>query len=314
MKAIPAEKIIEGLSEDLQDLVVREAFVRYRRSGLVAGLEQTKAQEAALKEKKPGLFGGKGAKEEHEAGLAKLRGDIAAYEGAIAGCDAVLKKTEKVIGTELETFFQTKSDEFRKVNAGLKFVPDWDKAISLYLVSLKGLITKLGIARNQMASAYDRKNNKFSAGAIEAFGGAANAAKTLENEAAIPNQLVKKQRDALGVDASPTAPVPSDVAALPYIGSKELAKQVAGLTTLTLEAAHAKLTTLIDEAEKLHQEGIPGLQEGVAREHQALLGEQKKIVDRARDEIRAMADGSVDPAQVETIYREMEARFVKLTG
>jgi hypothetical protein len=313
MKPIPAEKIIEGLSEDLQDLVVREAFVRHRRAGLAAGLAQAQAQEAALKEKKPGLFGGKGAKEEHEAALAKVRQDLAAYEGAIASCDTILKKTEKIIDTELENFFETQSEDFRKASAGQKFVPEWDRAVVLYFVSLKQLIMRLGIARNQMSSGYDRKANKFAPGALEAFVGAANAAKTLEAEAAIPNQIARKQREALGVEAAPSSPAPS-AAALPYLGNKDLAKQVTALMTLTLEAAQAKITALIEDAEQLHQTGIPALQEGVAREHQAQLVAQKKLVDRAREEIRTLADGSVDPAHAEPVFAAMEARFVKLTG
>ena len=35
MKPIPAEQIVEGLSEDLQDLLVREAFVRLWNEGLI---------------------------------------------------------------------------------------------------------------------------------------------------------------------------------------------------------------------------------------------------------------------------------------
>jgi hypothetical protein len=313
MKPIPAEQIIEALSEDLQDLVVREAFVRHRRAGLAAGLAQTRAQEAALKEKKLGMFAGKGAKEEHEAALAKARGDVAAYEQAIARCDLIVTKTEKIIAGELENFFATKSDDFRKSIAAYKVVPEWDRAVVLYLVSLKQLVVKLGVARNQMSSGYDRKANKFAPGAMEAFAAAANAARTLENEANIPNRIAKAQREALGVDASPTASAPAHSAALPYLSVKS-AKEVASLGTLTLDAAQAKITALIEETEKLHTEGIPGLQEGIARERAGQEAEQKKVMGRALEEIRAMADGSVDPAQVESVCAAMEARFVTLTG
>jgi hypothetical protein len=313
MKPIPADQIIEGLSEDLQDLVVREAFVRHRRAGLAAGLAQTRVQEAALKEKKLGMFAGKGAKEEHEAALAKARGDVAAYEQAIANCDLIVTKAEKIIGGELETFFAAKSDDFRKAIAAYKAVPEWDRAIVLYLVSLKTMIMKLGVARNQMSSGYDRKANKFAPGAIEAFAAAANAAKALENEANIPNRIAKAQREGLGVDATPGAPVPPNSPALPFLSNKAT-KEVASLATLALEAAQAKITALIEDSEKLHAEGIPGLQEGIARERADQEAEQKKIVGRALEEIRVMADGSVDLAQVESVYAAMEARFVTLTG
>ncbi len=314
MKPIPAEQIIEGLSEDLQDLVVREAFVRHRRAGLEAGLAQTKAQESALQAKKPGLFGGKGAKDEHEAALAQLRNNVAAYEGAIASCDTILKKTGKIIEAEIESYFATKSDEFRRAVAAQKLVPEWEKAVALYLVSLKSFVTKLGIARNQMSSGYDRKANRFAPGALEAFAAVNAAAKTLETEAAIPNRLAKQQRETLGVAVAPDAPLPANSSALPYLAAAALQKQAAGLGTLSLEGAQAKITALIEEAEKLHQEGIPQLVEGIARECAGQENERRKHVQHAVDAMHAMADAHVDPAQLDAVVASMEARFVKLTG
>src|SRR4051812_41467484 len=41
-----AEKIVEGLSADLQDLLVREAFVRARRTQVAATLESKRAAQA----------------------------------------------------------------------------------------------------------------------------------------------------------------------------------------------------------------------------------------------------------------------------
>jgi hypothetical protein len=314
MKPIPAEQIIEGLSEDLQDLVVREAFVRHRRAGLVAGLAQTKAQEAALKEKKPGLFGGKGAKDEHEAALAQLRANSVAYEGAIATCDAILEKTGRIIGTEIAHYFATKSDDFRKALAAQKIVPEWEKAVALYLASLKGFIAKLGVARNQMSSGYDRKANKFAPGALEAFAAVTTAAKTLETEAMIPNRLAKQQREALGVNPAPEAALPPNSPGLPYLAAAALQKQAAALSAQTLDSAQTKITALIEEAEKLYQGDIPGLVEGIARERAGQEAEQRKHADRALDELRAMADGNVDPAQSDAVFASMEARFGKKAG
>lgn len=309
MKPISADQIIEGLSEDLQDLIVREAFIRKRKLELAAVLAERRTQEAAVKDKKPGLFGGKSAKEEHEALVAKIRGEIAGCEQAIANCDIILKKTARIIETELENFFQAKSDDFRKLLAAQKMIPEWEQAVVLYQACLKRFIMKLGIARNQMSSGYDRKAGTFSAGAQEAFASALSAAKTLEAEAAIPNQIAKRQREALGVD-----PVAANDSALPYVGDSGVVKQVAAFKTYTLEVAQTKISAMIDESEKIHGEGIPGLLEGIARERAGQEAEQRKHIDRARDEIRLMADGLVDPAQMEAVCASMEARFVTLTG
>ncbi len=314
MKPFSADQIIEGLSEDLQDLVVREAFIRKRKEELAAGLAERRAQEVAVKDKKPGLFGGKGAKEEHEALVAKIRGEIAGFERALANCDIILKKTARIIETELENFFQAKSDDFRKLLAAQKMIPEWEQAVVLYQACLKRFIMKLGIARNQMSSGYDRKAGTFSAGAQEAFANVLTAAKTLEAEAAIPNQIAKRQREALGVDTAPGAPVVANSSALPYVGDGGVVKQVAAFKTCTLEVAQTKISAMIDESEKIHEEGIPGLLEGIARERAGQEAEQKKHLERARDEIRLMADGLVDSAQMEAVCASMEARFVTLTG
>jgi len=52
-------------------------------------------------------------------------------------------------------------------------------------------------------------------------------------------------------------------------------KQVAGFSALTLDAAQSQISALIDETEKLHQEGVPGLLEGVARERAGEEAAQK---------------------------------------
>ena len=312
MKSIPAEQIVGGLSDDLQDLLVREAFVRSRRAGCAAGLAHRQAQSAGQKEAKPSFFRGKEAKAEFEAAGAKLREEVAAYERAIARCDTVLQKCDRILATELERYFEAQSEEFRNVSAALKLGAEWEQAVSFYQNCLKQFIMKLGIARNQMSSGYNRAANAFAPGAIEAFTGAEVAAKTLEAEALIPNRLARRSRELLGLE--PAAPVPESSPALPYMPNHNATKLGPAFKTSTLEAAHTRLSALIDECEKANRDDIPRMVEQAAAARATREAGQKRWVGQAFDEIRAMADGSVDPAQMDAVCAAMEARFVDLTG
>jgi hypothetical protein len=315
MKPIPAEKIVEELSTDLHDLLVREAFVRRRRQGLAAELEALRAKQAGLEGTRPAfLMFRSEKKEEFKATVDRLHEEIFAGERALGNCDLILKKCDKIIAKEIEDYLAQRSAEFRDLQAARMLLPGWQNVMGLYRSCLKRFITALGVARNQMSSGYDRKAGKFAAGSLEAFAAAVAAAKSLEAEASIPNKLAKRQRELLGLDPASTAAISEESAALPYVLGEGMPKQVAAFATLTLEVTARTICVLIDECERLHGGGIEALLGQVARIEGLLNAQWEQHVATPLVEIRAMADGMVEEEKMASVCAQMEKRFVTLTG
>jgi hypothetical protein len=314
MNPIPAETIVEELSSDLQDLLVREAFVRRRRQQILASLEAQRAQEAGLEGTRPAFLAfRKGAKDEFMAAAGRLREEIVAGEKALANCDLILKKCDRNIAKEIEGLLAQRSAPFRDLLAARKLLPEWQEAVGLYVPCLTRCIRSLGIARNQMSAGYDRKSGKFSTGSLEAFAGAVSAAKALEAEAGIPNRLAKRQRQLLGLGTTPAA-AGGDSAALPLVLGEELPMQVAPLGSMTLEAAATRISALIDECERLQADGVAAMKDQGTRIEGILNARWERFVATPLAEIRTMADGMVDDSKMESVYTQMEARFVTLTA
>jgi len=313
MKPIAADQIIEKLSDDFQDLVVREAFVRHHQAALNAALRGKRTEESAQSGNRPGLLSFRG-KDEFKAQQQKLRDEIAGFERQIAACDLILTKCAKALETELEGYFHAQSPEFARAVAAQKLVPEWESAIGLYRASLKQFVQALGIARNQMSSGYDRKNNKFAAGANEAFDAAGAAARAVETQLGIPNQLAKRYREGMGLAPAPSPGVRETVPTLPLLENTGLAKQVAGLKTATLEVAQTRLAALLSDAEREHQDGIPAMLAALADLRARQQAIQDRVIATPLAEMRAMGDGQVDPAQTGAVFASLEARFVSLTG
>jgi hypothetical protein len=308
MKSMPADKIVEVLPEDLQDLIVREAFVRRRREEVETALAGKRQEQTGFSQTRPSFLAfRKGAKESFASAEHKLQDEIARLEQAGANCALILEKCDRTIQAQVREFLEAQTPAFRQAHAAEKLLPEWEQAIGLYRGALKQFITALGIARNQMASGYDRKAGRFAKGALEAFDGAIAAARRVEAEIATANQIAKRHRESLGED---TTGLPT----LPLVPNPGLAREVAALKEGTLEAAAGEIGAMLDESEKMHADGVPAFLEDLARVQAGHEASRKRNVLGPLAEIRAMADSAVDPARMDEVIAAMEARFVTLTG
>ncbi|HVS51329.1 MAG TPA: hypothetical protein VHD62_03150 [Opitutaceae bacterium] len=315
MKPIQADAIAEGLSDDLQDLLVREAFVRRQRERVRAELVAKRAEVAGFTQTRPAFLAfRKGAKENFESAEQRLRGELAQLEQLAGNCDLILEKSDRTIQAGLDELVEAEVPEFRAARAAEKLLPEWEQSIGLYRAALKQFVATLGVARNQMASGYDRKAGKFAPGAMEAFDAAIASAKRLEVEMAEPNQLARRHRELLGLDASTTAVASDQISPLPYLPNHGPAKLVTALKAASLEVAAARIVGLIDECERMHAEGVPALLEEMARVRDGHAASRRRHLLGPLEQIRAMADGAVDPVKMNEVYAAMEARFVTLTG
>ncbi len=315
MKSVSHEQIANELSEDVQDLMVREAHVRHRQQRVAAELDARRAQLAGLEGTRPAfLMFRHGAKTKFTETAARLREEIVAAELALEKCNLILKKSDKIIVNAVENCLEPRSAQFRDLQLARKLLPGWQSAVGLYGSCLKRFITALGIARNQMLSGYNRKAGEFTQGAKDAFAAAVMAAKSLEAEASIPNKMAQRQRELLGLDPAPKAPVSGGSAALPYVLGDGLTKQVATFATSTLEEVAMRIGALIEECERLHVDGIPELLVQVARIEALLDAQWERQVAAPLVELRAMADAMVEDQKLESVYAQMEARFVTLTA
>jgi hypothetical protein len=308
MKSMPADKIVEVLPDDLQDLIVREAFVRRHREEVAAALAGKRQEQAGFSQTRPSFLAfRKGAKESFASAEHKLRDEIARLERAGANCELILEKCDRAIQAQVQEFLEAQAPSFRQATAAEKLLPEWEQAIGLYRGALKQFITALGIARNQMASGYDRKAGRFATGALEAFDAAIAAARRVEAESATANQIANRHRESLGEEAGM-------IATLPLVPNQGLAREVAALKAGPLEAAAGQIGTMLEESEKMHADGVPALLEDMARVRAGHEASRKRNVLGPLVEIRAMADGAVDPARMDEVIAAMEARFVTLTG
>jgi hypothetical protein len=304
MKPIQAEQMVEHLSEDLQDLLVREAYIRQRQASYAQQLTEKRVQ--AQKHAKPSWLFRKGGKDEEETAQAKLQAEIVALEGALASCETILTECEKIAVAELEGYFE-RFEAYRNMGAAQKLIPQWESAVGLYRSALKRFIQALGIFRNQMASGYDRKTGTFSKGAQEAFAAVTAAAKMLETEALPPNQLGRRHRELLGIASA------ADDRTFSEVVGGEVSKRVAALKTSTLEIAQTAIGALIAECEKGY-ESLDAMVADAARVRANVETERARLITTPLAELRAMAETSVDPAQAETVWVSMEARFITMTG
>jgi hypothetical protein len=310
MNSTPAEQLIDGLSEDLQDLLVREAYARKRRDGFAALLAELRAKESGLSQTRPSfLTFRKAAKESFESAGQQLRDEIVATERAVTQCNLVLEKCAKAIAAELEQHCQEHSAAFGNAVAAHKLLPEWEDAVGLYQATLKQFITALGVARNQMSSGYNRTTGGFAQGAKDAFNVALAGAKRVEAELSMPNQIAKRQRELLGVAATPGAPVPANSAALPFLTSPGPVKQVATLSTATLEEAQTRIRGLLEAAEKDFHETVPGLIANLTELRAAHETMRQARITEPLTELRSTADAQVDQAQMEEVWEWMLARF-----
>jgi hypothetical protein len=315
MKPISAEQLIDRLSEDLQDLLIREAYIRKKKEAVQNELPEKRSRVEGLQQTRPSFLflRGKDAREGFKSAEVKLREEIAALERTLGDCDTILTKCGRIIESGLEEYIERGSETFRNTLAAQKLIPEWEAAIGLYRSCLKRLIMTLGIARNQMASGYDRKAGSLSSGALEAFNSALSAAKALESEATIPNRLAKEFRELHGLDPSPLTPHPSHLTLLPYLSDMGGAKRVAAIKAANFETARAGVSSLLAECEKV-DEDLPNVIEEANQARASQHALYQAHIARPLAEIRALADSLVEPAKSEEVWISMEARFVSLTG
>jgi len=315
MKPISAEQLIEGLSDDLQDLLIREAYIRRRAASLPGELEEKRRQAAGLQQTRPSflIFRGKGAKEEFESTGVRLSQEITALEKTLRDGEIILRKCGRIIESGLEEYFESRSESFRNARAAQDLIPEWESAVGLYRACLRQLVMTLGIARNQMSSGYDRKAGSLSGGALAAFGSALSAAKSVEAEALIPNRLAKKYREQLGIDPSPLARMPNGITVLPYLPDLASVKRITAIKTAPFEAARTEVGRLLTECEK-SDENLPAFLDEAKQVQASQEARYRQQIAGPLAEIRALADGSVEPANAAEVWASMESRFVSLTG
>jgi hypothetical protein len=306
MKPIPVEQIVRGLSEDVQDLLVREAYIRKRQETTRQTLAEKRQQAATLEESRPPflLLRRKETRAGFQSTAQKLEAEIAALEKVAANCEIILEKTARILEAEVEEYFQANREEFRNASNAARLVPEWEAAIGILRSNVRQFVVALAVAQNLVAS-------RDGSAALKALDTAVSAARTLETDTAVPNRLAKSFRELLGLDSGNAAPA---IVPLPLVALNDPTIQVTALTTMPLELAEKRLGPMIVQWNAMHEQGVNALLEELARVRASQAEYQAQHIAGPLAQLRAMGDSMVDEAHADSVYASMESRFVTLTG
>lgn len=298
MTAVPANPETDP-GQILHDLLVREAHLKLGRAQIKPLWEQREAELRALEARRPSLLAwlSPAKREDRAAELAAARERVEVLRRRLDLLDRCEPHIKRQIEDAIEVLLRDSCPEYVQALAARRQKEDWLRCLERFGGKIYEFTRSLGNVRNLACSGYNRETKLYSAGAIQGFQLAVEAAEHVQNEVRFANKIADAQLALFQKSGVETKP-------LPRLVETNYATWVAKIRTLPLAEAQIEFDTLITSTKKLHEAGIPELKDQADRVQFEQDSDIRNFLLRAWEQFRGEIAPQIFPGDTERIVLE----------
>lgn len=294
----------QNMPDDIQDILIREAYLARAAEIIVARQEENKREKEKVEATRPpfAVFR-KQAKLQFEAQLASADNEVSLFSRALAQNESAMENLRKAARRHLELWLRNHDTTYMSGLACEQFLSDWRNAVQLLTSIMLDFIKAIGEARNLMVSGYDKQRMTYSTQALEALSRAEKVGAALEADTASVNQIAHKH-DEIFRGTIFENPFPR----LPIFAAEH---HTANARNRPIGVLQRHFDRIKGYYEELSREGIPALQEAIARSEQRQNAVKESYMTTLWEGLRQEARKSVEEEQLEVVVKETEERFLQ---
>ncbi len=304
MRSFKLSEAIKIIPEDLEDLLVRGAYLEHSAQKLKSmHQEQSARLETVRATQPPFMFlRPKDTREAYrEATLGTIQ-DLATIEKALFVNAKLSAYLRKISIDRLEKWMRDHCAEYRVGLAAEHYAVDWEQSLDRFIEHAKTFVRVLGSARNTAPAGYNHQKNAFSPAAYEAIKLAHTVALRVEADILATNTIAEEHDRMVGKT------VFNDP--MPRLVQEPYAAVVGQISGLSPTAAQAEFTRVIDAVDDLINRELDALISRVRNSGRELLGRTQGYVDEAWSQLHAHAVAhSVDRTQIEAVVAQTERLY-----
>jgi len=294
----------QNAPEDIQDILIREAYLARAAEILVAQQEENqRVRERVDVTRPPFMAFRKEAKAEFEAELAKAEKEVEFFGRALAQNETAMDNLRKSARRQLEVWLRNHDTTYMSGLACEQFLSDWRNAVDLVKSIMLDFIKAIGEARNLMVTGYDKERQTYTAQALEALNRAVKVGAALEADTASVN-LIAEKHDEMFRGTIFDNPFPR----LPIFAAEHHVANAKNRPIGTLQKHFDRIKGYYEEFD---QNGIPALNEAIARAEQRQKAVEDSYMTTLWEGLRQEARKSVEEEKLEEIVKETEERFLQ---
>ena len=304
MRSFNLSEAISMVPDELQDLLVRGAYLEHSIEQLERKRQEQEARLATVRETQPPFLflRPKDMREAFKGAAAATAADLAALDEALAVNrqlnDYLCKRSEEM----LEGWMRTHCAEYRMGLVAEHFTADWQKALNRFTDYVNVFIRALGSARNTAAAGYDRTRGVFSTATYEEIKDAHAAALRVEAEIVATNAIATEHDDLLGKT------VFNDP--MPRLVHEEYAAVVSRIAGLSAGVAQAEFDRVIAACEDLLTREMDALRQRVEESKRLHTSRTHSYVHDAWNQLHAYAVAhSVETDKLEMVVAQTERDY-----
>ncbi len=305
IKTFTLAAAVPALTEELQDVIVREAYLQKSLGELRQTYAVAKAQVQDLSASRPPFMflQKRDVRQAFREASSTVTQDLATIERALALNEEMATRLHDQVISDLESWLKDHCAEYRVGLVSERFVSDWEITLKRFMEVGKSLMQRLGQARAAAAACYDRTRGRMSANALEFLQLAKADARTLEKEIEHTNSIAS-QHGLLLKGTVFSEPIPQLVPE-PYAESIErLAELPPG------EALGGEFDRLRAAIDDLLNRELTALRERVASSAKNQVDRRGSYVESAWQQLHAHACAlSVDERLMPSVVAEIERDF-----
>lgn len=295
MSTATAEPII---TRTLRDLLFREAHLKLARQRLTP-LWTTKEAElrAVQSSRSPFDLILPGRKHHYQARLTAAQEAVNSLRERVELLDRCEPHIARRIEDAVEAILRESCPDYVEALAAQRQKEDWLRCLERFGTRIYEMTRALGNVRNLACSGYARHTHAYSAGALQAFQLAYDAALAVDQEVRFANQIAEAQvrrfRES-GVVAR----------SLPQLPDTDFPAWVSRIRGLRLTEAQQEFDALIEEAKRLYETGIAELRAQADQVEHEQEAEIRNFLLVAWDQFRREVAVEIFPGDTERVMEE----------
>lgn len=293
------------IPKKLLDLLIREAHLHTGREAIGPALAEQEQAVARIEAAKPGLFSSKAIREAYQKELAAARESLQLLQQGMAQLDRVEPHIRRLVFEGGEDMLRNSNPDYLRALAIRESRADWEQCLRRFSEKVFAFTQALGNVRNMATTGYQREQQVYSQGAVQAFLLAISMGRKVEDEIKFANKIASVQDELL-------AETGLHAVSLPKLQEVSFSQWVALISNMALTEAQEQFDLIIIEAKQLYEEGIPQLQQqtsmAIANQDAALTS----YVDRYLEALREAVRSYINPEETEQSVADSERMLVEL--
>ncbi len=304
MRSFNLTEAVQMVSGELQDLLVRGAYLEHSIKQLEQKRREQLARLEAVRETQPPFlfFRDKDTRQAVKGAAINASADLAATDRALTVNRQLFEHLCKQSEGMLESWMRTNCVEYRMGLISEHFTEDWKKSLTRFTGYVDVFIRALGSARNTAAAGYDRTRNAFSTATYEEINDAHEAALRVEAEIVATNAIAEDHSNMLGETVFKDP--------MPRLVHEDYSGVVSRIVGLSASAAQAEFERVIVACEDLVNREMDALRLRVDESSRLHTSRTKSYVHEAWCQLHAYAVAhSVEAEKLPEVVAQTERSY-----